>query len=40
VHGWYQKGRFWQLKEKLVTPSDFEVTRMSEWDNDPDELPF
>lgn len=31
VHGWYQKGRLWQLKEKLVAPHDFEVTRMAEW---------
>ena len=41
VHGWYKKGRFWTLKEKLVTPSDFEVTRMADWDEgDEQELPF
>ena len=39
VHGWYQKGRFWQLKEKLVTPSDFDVTRCADFD-DVDEVPL
>jgi len=41
VHGWWQKGRYWQLKEKLVSPSDFELTRMSEWDEgEEDQIPF
>jgi hypothetical protein len=40
VHGWYKKGRFWEVKEKLVTPEDFEVTRCSDWDDVDDSLPF
>ena len=41
VHGWWQKGRYWQLREKLVSPSDFELTRMSEWDEGEElEMPF
>lgn len=40
VHGWYKKGNFWQLKEKLVTPEDFEHTKMADWQEDEEMLPF
>ena len=41
VHGWYQDGRFWKLKEKIVAPSDFEVTKCADFDDvDEAEPPF
>ena len=42
VHGWRKnKKGFWQLKEKLVTPEDFERTQMTDWDDEEEEtLPF
>ena len=43
ILGWYKKDNRWQVKEKLVVPHDFEVTRCADWDNwdeEQPELPF
>ena len=41
VHGWFKKDNRWQLKEKLITPEDFERTRCADFDDqDEESLPF
>src|SRR5208337_3634067 len=37
IHGWYQDGRFWKPKIKLITSEDFERTRCADFDDQDEE---